>query len=312
MSDSDLQQDNGTPEFPATADVGTPADEYLIPTDDRVITADSNLSGDAPVNRALRRIRNLALGIRGAIVGDFSGAVRKTLKSLEVDGTGGSTSSIPAGDIKALGNVTAAAGDVLAPNGAVTAAGIIRSTGGSLTSDVADLIAGAVTSLVRIGLSPAQRTEIGNHFLRWLATGTGANDANPPNGTAMPNELRAINIEKVSTYCDMSAGNTFTSHDGFGLFALAVVALTSFPGKNGIRLTFVSAFADTNYQAVATVAADATHNAEFATEDLAMRTTSSCTFYFKNGVVSGGQLQFIDPAASPVNFSVKISGKQTT
>ena len=99
MSDADLTQYNGTSAFPSTADVGTNADQFLVPTDDKVITALSNIAGEAPVRRSLDRLKDYYLGIRGAIIGDFVGAVRKTLKSLEVDGTGGATSTAAAGTI---------------------------------------------------------------------------------------------------------------------------------------------------------------------------------------------------------------------
>lgn len=99
MSDADLTQYNGTAAFPSTADVGTNADQFLVPTDDKVITALSNIAGEAPVRRSLDRLKDYYLGIRGAIIGDFVGAVRKTLKSLEVDGTGGATSTAAAGTI---------------------------------------------------------------------------------------------------------------------------------------------------------------------------------------------------------------------
>lgn len=103
MSDADLTQYNGTAAFPATADVGTNADMFLVPTDDKVITSLSNIAGEAPVRRSLDRVKDLLLGLRGAVIGDFLGAVRKTMKSLAVDGVGGNTSTTPAGSLTITG-----------------------------------------------------------------------------------------------------------------------------------------------------------------------------------------------------------------
>lgn len=105
MSDADLTQYNGTSAFPSTADVGTNADVFLVPTDDKVITALSNIGGEAPVRRSIDRLKDYYLGLRGAIVGDFVGSARKTLKALAVDGVGGNASASPAGSI-AVGGVS--------------------------------------------------------------------------------------------------------------------------------------------------------------------------------------------------------------
>jgi len=102
MSDADLTQYNGTSAFPSTADVGTNADTFLVPTDDKVITALSNIAGEAPVRRSIDRLKDYYLGLRGAVIGDFLGAVQKTLKSFYVDGTGGVTHTVTGGYGQAL------------------------------------------------------------------------------------------------------------------------------------------------------------------------------------------------------------------
>ena len=99
MADADLTQYNGSSAFPTPADVGTNADTYLVPTDDKIITALSNLAGEAPVRRSLERLKDYYLGLRGAVLGDFLGAAMKTLKSLQVDGTGGAAATAVAGTI---------------------------------------------------------------------------------------------------------------------------------------------------------------------------------------------------------------------
>lgn len=80
---------------------------FLEPRDARIQCADNYASGASPVNPALTKLRQLVAGVRGAIFGDFAGAVQRTLKSLSVDGTGGAVSAAAAGDIAASGKVSA-------------------------------------------------------------------------------------------------------------------------------------------------------------------------------------------------------------
>ncbi len=102
MSNADLTQYNGSQAFPASADVGTNADQYLVPTDGKLITALSNIMNEAPVNVALHRLKDYVLGLRGAIIGDFAFANRKSLHSILVDSVGGSASPLSGGIIQTL------------------------------------------------------------------------------------------------------------------------------------------------------------------------------------------------------------------
>jgi hypothetical protein len=99
---ADTQQYNGSAAFPATADVATASDTYLMPMDAKKITADASGAGKSPVNLALKKAKDLTIGIRGGIFGDFAGAVQKTVKSLYCDGTGGATHTVAAGSIQTL------------------------------------------------------------------------------------------------------------------------------------------------------------------------------------------------------------------
>ena len=103
MSGTDLAQYNGTPSFPPRTDVGTNSDQYLTVTDGPIVSADSNAAGRAPVNLSIKRVKDLLLGLRGAIIGDFAGAVQKSLRGLVVDAQGGNTVTPPAGSIQATG-----------------------------------------------------------------------------------------------------------------------------------------------------------------------------------------------------------------
>lgn len=92
-ADADLQQYDGSPSFFSDSTTAP----TLLPRDGKRITADSNAIGSAPVNRSLKQIKDLLIGIHDGIFGSRVGAVRRTLKSLEVDGTGGVASTLTAG-----------------------------------------------------------------------------------------------------------------------------------------------------------------------------------------------------------------------
>lgn len=89
-ADADLQQYNGSPSF----FTDTTAAPTLLPRDGKRITADSNAVGSAPVNRGLKQIKDLVIGLHDATIASRTGAVRRTYKALEADGVGGQTSSI--------------------------------------------------------------------------------------------------------------------------------------------------------------------------------------------------------------------------
>lgn len=94
-SDADLQQYNGTASFAAD----WTAQAKLLVRDGKKITADDNGAGKAPVNRGLKQVIDIVGGIHDGIFGSAPGATRRTVKSLEADGTGGSVSALLAGGI---------------------------------------------------------------------------------------------------------------------------------------------------------------------------------------------------------------------
>lgn len=295
MANTDEQQYNPTQYFAARTAVGTNADISLIPTDGPVITADSNLTDEAPVNIALRKDKDTIFGLRGAIFGDFAGAIRKTCKSFETDGVGGNTSTIPAGEIVALSNITTTVGDLLAP-------------GGSCTVDQGVTAGQAVASeggLVISGSAVGEHAELTEAKLAYLDTGTGVNDANPPQGTSIPNELRGINIPKCSAWIDMQAAGTINSFEGYGIAS----AVINGGDSHLIDITFAEEFDNTNY----TVTFGATRNTGAGVlampfERYELRTTAKCTVQVWNVIGAAA----IDFAATAINFSVHIDGQQTT
>jgi hypothetical protein len=94
-SDGDLQQYNGTASFAAD----WTAQAKLLVRDGKKITADDNGAGKAPVNRGLKQVIDIVGGIHDGIFGSAPGATRRTVKSLEADGTGGNVSTLLSGAI---------------------------------------------------------------------------------------------------------------------------------------------------------------------------------------------------------------------
>lgn len=175
MADSNLQQYNGAASFPARTDVGTNADPFLAPTDGPVVTAESNALGFAPVNRALKRVKDLLLGLRGATIGDFAGAVRKSFYSFYADGQGGNTQVKPAGNIHALNSIIAESGDLVAELGAV------ESTVGP----------------VRTGNAGGERCQQFKGAILWSSVTGGASGGNPAAIVPLANQVRPLNTCKA-------------------------------------------------------------------------------------------------------------------
>ena len=93
-ADADLQQYNGS----AVWANDLTAASTLLPRDGKRITADSNAVGSAPVNRSLKQLKDYLIATHGGIFG-IGSATRRTVKSLEADGTGGAVSTLLAGGI---------------------------------------------------------------------------------------------------------------------------------------------------------------------------------------------------------------------
>ena len=216
MSDTDLTQYNGTASFPVTADIGTGADAFLVPTDGKLITALSNLINEAPVNRSLRRVKDLLLGLRGATIGDFAGAAMKTFNALHIDGVGGLGSTATANTMK------------VASGGSVTEVG----PGGM---DITSASPGLLT--------------VRDFYLRFFNTLTSG--ANPPSTTALANILNALLIPKafVRWEGDGVGGLLGTA----GMLEGASMTSTTLPGASKVKMTFGTAFDNPYYVATSFV-----------------------------------------------------------
>jgi hypothetical protein len=231
MSDTDLQQYNGTPLWIPTADFETAADQYLIPTDGNVVSADSNLPGDAPINRAARDLKDRIDGLRAAIFGDV-GAIRKTVYSLRIDGVGGQNNAASPGEVAADGEIRTILGDFKA------------SLGKLLLNDSA--------AYAEVGQAPAGYLRLFSTALQWFITGTGATDANPPYGTALPNRLTAKAVLKHYARVASQAG-AINLFDGLGNWVVTLVDTgMGSPARYRFRFTLPTPFADALYAVQAT------------------------------------------------------------
>ena len=106
-SDGDLQQYNrpaANAEAANAANALTSA--LLLPTDGKLISADSNSAGKAPVNRSLKQLADAISGVRCMFTGECGSVNQRTAKSLQVDGTGGQTASAPSGTIQVSGTAS--------------------------------------------------------------------------------------------------------------------------------------------------------------------------------------------------------------
>ena len=274
--DSDLQQYNGSASFPATVDVGTNEDPYLIPTDGPIVCADNNGLNQAPVNRVTKRIKELLLGLRGATIGDFAGAAIKTFRSVKVDGTGGAVSTAIAGDIQALRAII---------SGLVSAGGDVESAGQVLAGD---FLASTYGSLQRA-------------LLRFVGTAT--TGSNPPQGTSIKNQLRAINIPKCSAFIKMTTPGTIDSFDGYGIQSVSINGADS----KLMDIVFKDVFDNTNYT-LRTSATATGPISYYIAEVVSARTTNSTQVAAVNPLTGIG----VDFAAVAASFSVGFDGQQTT
>lgn len=101
-SDGDLQQYSRAAANAEAANAENAlTSALLLPTDGKLISADANGTGKAPVNRGLKQLADYATGVRCGIFGNCVGVNSRTLRSLQVDGTGGASATAAAGTLVA-------------------------------------------------------------------------------------------------------------------------------------------------------------------------------------------------------------------
>jgi hypothetical protein len=98
---------------------------------------------------------------------------------------------------------------------------------------------GWLTNALQVGIGAAQRLRQEAHRLKWLATGTGATDANPPPSQALANDLRAKGIVKAQ-------GTIITNGTG-GITLFNALSCSIDISVGHLRVTMLTPMADTNY-----------------------------------------------------------------
>lgn len=184
-ADADLQQYNGSAVW--SADLTTAS--TLLPRDGKRITADSNAVGSAPVNRSLKQIKDLLIGIHQGIFG-IGTATRRTVKSLEADGTGGNVSTLLAGGIASTSPTDRS---LMTPTDVAVFG---RTAGGGETK----MTKGAI-----------------------VFTNTVDGAGNPARTTPVNNQVRPINIAKAWINAITDGAGAVTIADGYNLTSCAVI-----------------------------------------------------------------------------------------
>ena len=249
-SDGDLQQYNrpaANAEAANAANALTSA--LLLPTDGKLISADANGTGKAPVNKGTKALADYVTGVRCAIFGNCAGVNQRTLKSLQIDGTGGAVNGLAAGDLDVSGDTTLGGLLTVAGNivGALQATidGRIRSTNGDIEALNGSLIAG---NSVTPAYSTLQRSLL-------LFVGTAVTGSNPARGTSIKNQLRAKNTPKHWIRVS-GTGGAVTLQEGAGNWSAAVVDLGGgYVARYRVRVTMSDAMDNANYAVVCTTQA---------------------------------------------------------
>lgn len=209
-ADADLQQYNGVPSWNDDATAAS----TLLPRDGKRITADSNAVGSAPVNRSLKQLKDMFVGLHDATIGSRTGATRRTFKAIHVDGIGGVPSTYLAGYIT--------------------------------TTTATDLSLMQPTSVGVFSLSPSGgQSLLDKGKLTWTNVADGG--GNPAKTAGYVNTALPLNQAKVWATINTSTGSIFLT-DGFNVSSVAIG-----PG-NKITINFASSFANALYACVAAAA----------------------------------------------------------
>lgn len=210
-ADADLQQYNGTPTW--SSDLTTAS--TLLPRDGKRVTADNNAVGSAPVNRSLRQIKDLLIGLHDGVVGSRTGALQVRLRSVHVDYSNAGATASPG-----------LFGVYIATSGGH---GGLRADGDSWLGSL------------QIGQYPTIRS-----FLRESRMGfsdTVASGANPTPSTARANTLDALTIPKAWVTFSTDGQGSIALLDGARVTGIAIVG-----GK--IEVTFATPFDNAYYSVV--------------------------------------------------------------
>lgn len=163
-------------------------DTISMPTDGPFVTADNDAAGKSPVNIGLKDMANMITGLAGSLIGNIAGVTIRTVKSLHVDGTGGSVSSAVSNTarVSSAGNTTD-----IGPGGVD--------------------ITGATTGICTLRDS----------YLRFENTVAGG--SNPAKTAAGANMLHALMIPKAWAWWSTDGLGGITLDDGARIASIAIV-----------------------------------------------------------------------------------------
>lgn len=320
MALADMQQRNVTAAEAAAAHAEDPLTAtFLEPTESKAQCADNYAAGYAPVNPALTKARQFIAGIRGAIFGDFTGAVQRSLKSLFVEPNGGTPHSETPGTVLIFGtganNVVAfrlvtgrlrVGGDIISDLGnVVVQMGSVFTNAGNFQTQSGNFVSDSSSSYVNMGTT-GERSFLTSRLVRFVGTTTLTTGSNPPQGTVIKNELRAINTPKCEAYIKIVAG-VVTGYPGYGIGNVEIDTVLPYM----INITFAANFVNTDYtvRGGAVDMTGSTANPYEPVENISARAVNSCQVYLQN-IKTPGPL--IINSGVTISFSIEINGQQST
>lgn len=282
MALADVQQKNVTAADASAAHAEAPLTaQFLEPVDGRGMCADNFAVGKSPVNLALTKLRQLVAGLRGAVIGDFAGAVQKTIRSLSVSMSPGATHNETSGTMRISGNPAANVA--------------------SLTIDRGTLRLADLDAEFAVGANPGGFGFLTSRRLFFRLIDNTAAGSNPPQGTPIPNEIRAVNVPKAFCCVRMSAPNVIDSYDGCGISSVVILG-------GGFFFTFATEFADTNFSVLTGGYVPTASGFAFPTENIGLRTTTAAFLEFTSAVGVA-----INAATTRIDgFSIGFFGRQDT
>lgn len=315
-SDGDLQQYSRPA---ANAEAANAANaltsSLLLPTDGKLITADANSAGKAPVNRGLKQLADLAAGVWCGTFGNCAGVHSRTLKSLHVDGSGGVNSSATSGNALIHGGVEAQTGDIVSDLGDLVAAvgninaftGKIHALSGDIVADLG--VVQALNGFVIAGdpTTPryGQLSKGGMYLYGTLTTNSGAN---PAQGVSIKNQQRAKNIVKHYIRVATNSANTIILQDGAGAWSPSIITIGGATATTRIRITMVDVMDNATYTVTCSVI---TPNGFVPTAAVVLSDTMT-TAHFDVAAYDLGGGGWVDLTGNARDFSCIVMGQQTT
>lgn len=155
---------------------------------------------------------------------------------------------------------------------------------------------GWLTTALQVGVGAVQLLRHEAHRIKWLATGTGANDANPPPTQALANDLRAKGIVK--------AQGTIVTNGAGGVTLFNALSCSVDIAGGHLRVTMLTPMNDINYNVVVGIS----DNVAYILPGVNYREVSTTQFLlpaYANGL-------YLNPATQVYRVSFIVTGQQNT